>query len=62
MWGKKSLPPPPPPSKLPPFEQLYIFAAIAAILVALLSIQRRRAPGRWLPSKGEKREYEVWAL
>ena len=62
MWGKKSLPPAPPPSKLPPFEQLYIFAAIAAILVALLAIQRRRAPGRWLPSKGEKREYEVWAL
>ena len=62
MWGKKSLPPPSPPSKLPPFEQLYIFAAIAAILIALLSIQRRRAPGRWLPSKGEKREYEVWAL
>jgi cycloeucalenol cycloisomerase len=61
--------PPPPPVRaaaLPPIESAYIFAAIAAALVALYAAQTRRPdgqPGQFLPPpKTEKREYEVWVL
>ena len=63
-----SSPPPPPPqpvSKLPPFEQLYIFAALIAGLLLLLAAQRPPPKGtvaRWLPAPGEKRVYETWVL
>jgi len=52
-------------SKLPPFEQLYIFAALIAGLLLLLAAQRPPPKGTvasWLPAPGEKRVYETWVL
>ena len=48
----------------PPPESATIFGTIAAVLIALIAIQKA-APGaerRWLPAPGEKRAYEVWVL
>lgn len=67
---KHRVPPPPPASKMPPFEQLYVFAAMLAALLVLLALQRpgaKRTVPLWLPPAGntlmgEKREYEVWVL
>jgi len=68
LFGKP--PPPPPQSTLPPFEQIYVFAGLAAVLLVLLALQRPASKGsvaRWLPPAGntlmgEKRGYEVWVL
>ena len=70
LFGFGAPPPQPPVSKLPPFEQVYVFAAMVAAMVVLLALQRparKETVARWLPRAGntlmgEKREYEVWVL
>lgn len=60
---------PPPPrqreqSRLPPFEQLYVFAGLACGLLLLLLLQTPAPKGeaRWLPVGRDKRAYEQWVL
>ena len=60
-------PPPPiaPAYRGPPPESVLVFAGIAAVLFALLVVQKKapKAEARWLPPPGsEKRNYEVWVL
>jgi len=54
-----------PVSTLPPASSLLVFAAIAAVLLALLALQKPSTTTKasWLPAIGsEKRSYEVWVL